>query len=418
MGQVFLIGGVANFKVAESQRSVRPPLRLCDSATLRLPVPGPHFATGALSVTGYLQPTERGRRPERPRSELELFTKKVLIVTAAVAAASVLWYARDVVLLVFIAAALAAGIAPAVRRVRLFWRYRVHRKLSRGAAVMIVYMPLVVGAVVLALLVIPRLNADTSELGSRLPVLIEENILQPLERFVPVGAVREQLRGGIELPRSRVFAFMRNAATAFASVLALLFMIAYMLIDADRLQNLLLLTAPPEARGRRRRMLKRIGSRMSSWLSGQLLLSAIIGIATFIGLVALRIPYALPLAILAAVGELVPLIGPTVGAIPVLCIALLQSPWQFWSYLVFAILLQKAENLFIVPRVMAKKVSISPLTVFIAFLFGASLLGIVGAIMAIPVAAIAQVAFDEVFVARRERRQDMERAGTLLRKAE
>jgi predicted PurR-regulated permease PerM len=80
--------------------------------------------------------------------------------------------------------------------------------------------------------------------------------------------------------------------------------------------------------------------------------------------------------------------------------------------------LQKAENLFIVPRVMSRKVSISPLAVFIAFMIGASLLGIVGAIMAIPVAAIAQVAFDEVFVSRRERRQDLDRAGTLLRKAD
>lgn len=381
-------------------------------------------------MTGYQQPTEPRtierepierqpidvrRRPVLPRSELELFTKKVLIVAAIVAVAAVLWFARDVVLLIFIAAALAAGIAPAVRRVRLFWRYQFRRKLSRGAAVMIVYMPLVIGAIVLALLVIPRLNADTSELGARLPILIDENILKPLERFVPLGSVREQLRGGIELPRSRVFAFMRNAATAVASALAVLFMIAYMLIDADRLRNLLLLTAPPEARGRRRRMLMRVGTRMSSWLSAQLLLSTIIGVATFVGLVALRIPYALPLAILAAVGELIPMIGPTVGALPVLCIALLQSPWQFWSYLVFAILLQKAENLFIVPRVMGKKVSISPLTVFIAFLIGASLLGIVGAIMAIPVAAIAQVAFDEVFVARRERRQDQDRAGTLMR---
>ncbi len=369
-------------------------------------------------MTIYLQPTERGRRPERPRSELELFTKKVLIVAATVGVAAVLWFARDIVLLIFIAAALAAGIAPAVRRVRLFWRYQFRRKLSRGAAVMIVYMPLVIGAVVLTLLLIPRLSADTSELGARLPVLIDENILKPLERFVPLGSVREQLRDGIELPRSRVFAFMRNAATAVASTLAVLFMIAYMLIDADRLRNLLLLTVPPEVRGRRRRVLMRVGTRMSSWLSGQLLLSMIIGIATFIGLMAMRIPYALPLAILAAIGELIPMIGPTVGAIPVLCVALLQSPWQFWSYLVFAILLQKAENLFIVPRVMAKKISISPLTVFIAFMLGASLLGLVGAIMAIPVAAVAQVAFDEVFVARRERRQDQERAGTLLRKAE
>jgi predicted PurR-regulated permease PerM len=80
--------------------------------------------------------------------------------------------------------------------------------------------------------------------------------------------------------------------------------------------------------------------------------------------------------------------------------------------------LQKVENYFIVPRVMAKKVSISPLAVFIAFMIGASLLGIAGAIMAIPIAAIVQVAFEEVFVSRRERRQDVDRAGTLLRKAD
>lgn len=347
--------------------------------------------------------------------ELELFTKKVLIVAAIAGVIAMLWYARDIVLLVFISAALAAGIAPAVRRVQLWWRYRFHRKLPRGAAVMIVYLPIVLAVVIVAVLVLPRFVADSKELGQRLPVLIEQNILHPLERFVPMGAVREQLKDGIDLPRSRVFAYVRNAATAIAYGFAVLFMIAYMLIDAERLRNLFLLVYPPEVRGERRRMLTRVGSRMSSWLSAQLLLSAIIGVATFVGLVALRIPYALPLAIIAAVGELIPVIGPTVGAIPVLAIALLQSPWQFWSYLAFAIVLQKAENLFIVPRVMAKKVSISPLAVFIAFMIGASLLGIVGAIMAIPVAAIVQVAFDEAFISRRERRQDHDRAGTLLR---
>jgi predicted PurR-regulated permease PerM len=373
-------------------------------------------------VTLYPQPREphpaEARRPQRVRGELELFTKKVLIVAVLIAIAALLWFARDVLLLVFIAAALAAGIAPAVRRVRLFWRYRFRRKLSRGAAVMIVYLPFLLAVVLFGVLVVPRVIADSDELGARLPMLIDENILKPLERFVPVGGVREQLKNGVEVPRARVYAYMRNAATVIASAFAVLFMIVYMLIDAERLRNLFLLVYPPEVRGERRRTLMRIAKRMSSWLSAQLLLSAIIGITTFIGLILLRIPYALPLAILAAVGELIPVIGPTVGAIPVLAIALLQSRWQFWSYLVFAVLLQKVENLLIVPRLMSRKVSISPLAVFIAFMIGASLLGIIGAIMAIPVAAIAQVAFDEAFVSRRERRQDVERAGTLLRKAD
>ncbi|HWS71222.1 MAG TPA: AI-2E family transporter, partial [Thermoanaerobaculia bacterium] len=130
----------------------------------------------------------------------------------------------------------------------------------------------------------------------------------------------------------------------------------------------------------------------------------------------LRIPYALPLAILAMVGEMVPVIGPIVGTAPSLAIALLHSRWQFWSVLVMVLLFQKLENLFVAPRVMARKVEISPLAAFVAFMAGATLLGIVGALMAIPLAAIAKVTFEEVFVARRERRLDLERAGTLRRK--
>jgi predicted PurR-regulated permease PerM len=360
--------------------------------------------------------TQFGR--ERTRGELELFTRKVLIVVAVGAGIGILWAARGVLLLILIAAVLAAGIAPAVRAVRVRWRYHFRRTLARGPAVMIVYLPFVILVVLVGLLVVPRFISDGRALAEQLPSLIESKILRPLETRVPVGLIREELRDGIELPRSRVFAYMRNAAAAVASIIAVLFMVAYMLIDAERLRNLLLLLYPPEKRGDKREMLNRMGRRMSGWLSAQLLLSAIIGVTSFAGLAALRIPYALPLAILAAVGELIPVIGPTLGAVPALAIALLHSTWQFWAVLAFAVLLQKIENLFIVPRLMARKVSISPLTVFIAFMIGASLLGVIGAIVAVPIAAVVQVAFEEAFVARRERRLDLERPGTLLRKAD
>ena len=355
---------------------------------------------------------------KRDRGELSVFARQVVIVIAAVLLLALLWSARAVVILVFIAAALAAGIAPVVHRVRLLWRFRFHRKLARGPAVAIVYLPFLIGVLVMLLVVMPRFIADSRELAAQLPQLIEENILKPAEAYVPVGLIREQLQNGVDVPRARVFGYMRGAATAVASIVAVLFMVAYMLVDAERLRNTFLLVYPPDVRGERHRTLNRIAAKLSSWLAGQLLLCTIIGVATFIFLLALRIPYALPLAILAAVGELIPVLGPTIGALPALAIALLNSKWQFWSVLVFAFVLQKVENLFIVPRVMAKKVAISPLAVFVAFMIGASLLGVAGAIMAIPVAAIVQVAFEEAFVRRRERRLDVERAGTLLRKVD
>jgi len=352
------------------------------------------------------------------RSELEIFTKKVLIFVAVVIAIALLWEARGVLVLIFIAAILAAGIAPAVHRVRLLWRFHFRKPLARGPAVMIVYLPFLAALILLAVLVLPRVVAESRAMSAQMPELIEKNILTPLEHYVPVNFIRTELRGGVELPRSRMFAFMRNAATAVASILAVLFMIAYMLVDAERLRNVVLLLYPPDVRGDRRRTLNHMAHRMSLWLSGQLLLSAIMGVASFVAFSLMRVPYALPLAILAAIGELIPMIGPTIAAIPALAIALLHSHWQFWAVLAFAVLSQKLENLVVVPRVMGRRMSISPLAIFIAFMIGASILGVVGAIIAIPVAAIVQVAFDEAFISRRERRQDVERAGTLLRKAD
>lgn len=352
-----------------------------------------------------------------PRGELALFVRKVAVVVTAVLGMALLWVVRDVLLLVFIAAVLAAGIAPAVRRVRLMWRFWFGKKISRGPAVMVVYLPFVVGVILMAVFIAPRFVSETRELGAQLPRLIEENILTPLERFVPVNAIRAELREGVAVPRARVFLYVRSAATVVASLIAILFMVAYMLIDADRLRNLFLLIYEPARRGEGRAMLRRVGRKMSSWLSGQLLLAAIIGGASYAAFLALRIPYALPLAILAAVGEMVPVIGPTIGAVPALAVALLHSRWQFWSVLAFAVILQKVENLLIVPRVMSRKVEVSPLAIFIAFMMGAAILGILGAIIAVPAAVIVQVAFEEAFVARRERRLDVDRAGTLTRTA-
>ncbi|MGZ8869201.1 MAG: AI-2E family transporter [Thermoanaerobaculia bacterium] len=350
--------------------------------------------------------------------ELDLFARKVAIIVGAAIVLLLLWLVRDILILVFLAAILAAGIAPAVRRVRVLWRFWFHRRLPRGTAVMIVYLPFLVVVVLVAVFIVPKFVADWRQLSTQLPVLIETNVLQPLERYVPLGAVRDALRGGVDVPDQHVFRYMRSAATAIGAVFAILFMVAYMLIDAPRLRNLILLVYPAEVRGDRLRTLIRIGHRMSSWLSAQLLLATIIGVFTFAGLALLGIPYALPLAILAACGEVIPVIGPIVSSIPALAVAILYSRWQFWAVLAFYFILQKVENYIIVPRVMSSKVLISPLAVFIAFMMGASILGFIGAVIAIPVAAIIQVTFEEVFVSRRERRQDVGRAGTLLRRVD
>jgi predicted PurR-regulated permease PerM len=350
-------------------------------------------------------------------SELELFAKKAAIVTAFVLGVLLLWRLRGVLVLVFIAAVIAAGIAPAVQRVRLQWRFWFHRNIPRGAAVLLVYVPFLVVMLLLVTVVVPRLLSEAQALGTQFPELVQKNITEPLQHYFPMIDLSYLSSGG-SIPRSSVFLYVRSTATAIASFIAVLFMVAYMLIDAHRLRNTILLIYPEDSRAERRQTLNRMAARMSSWLLAQLILSAIMGGAIFVALLSLRVPFALPLAILAMVGEIVPVIGPILGCTPALLMALLHSRWQFWSLLIIVVVLQKLENLLIAPRVMAKKVSISPLAAFIAFMAGAALLGIAGAIIAIPITAIVQVAFEEAFVERRERRMNVGRAGTLLRRVD
>jgi predicted PurR-regulated permease PerM len=354
-------------------------------------------------------------RDQNSDRDLYLFAKKVGVIVAFGLVLLLMWAVREVLILIFIAAVLAAGISPAVHRVRVIGRYRLRRNINRGTAAVIVYFPFLLLVILLAVLMAPRLIGETRALNAQLPALIEQNLLTPLQHYLPVGPVRDYLRTGVTVPRAHLFGYVRGAATVIGSFVAVLFMVVYMLIDAHRLRNMFLLLYPENVRGDRRDTMNRMARRMSSWLSAQLILSGIMGVVMFVAMLLLRVPYALPLALFATLGEMVPVIGPIVGFTPALAIAILHSRWQFWSVLIIAVVMQKVENLVIAPRVMSRKVSISPLTAFIAFMIGASLLGIIGALMAIPVAAILQVAFEEVFVGRRERRQDVFRAGTLTK---
>jgi len=348
--------------------------------------------------------------------DLYRFAQRVGVIIVFGLLLLLLWAVRDLLILIFIAAVLAAGISPAVHRVRVIGRYRLRRNIPRGTAVVVVYFPFLLLVILLAIFLLPRLIGETRALNAQLPALVEHNILTPLAHYMPVGTLRQLLNEGVTVPRAHVFGYVRGAATVIGSFVAVLFMVVYMLIDAHRLRNMILLLYPENVRGDRRQTLNRVARRLSSWLSGQLILSGIMGVTMFAIMLALRIPYALPLALLATVGEMVPVIGPILGFTPALMIAILNSRWQFWSVLIAAVVMQKVENFIIAPRVMSRKVSISPLSAFIAFMIGASLLGIVGALMAIPVAAILHVAFEEMFVGRRERRHDVLRAGTLAKR--
>jgi predicted PurR-regulated permease PerM len=136
--------------------------------------------------------------------------------------------------------------------------------------------------------------------------------------------------------------------------------------------------------------------KVSAWLGGQLLLAAVIGTTSAIGLWALGVPFFYVLALLSAIGEMIPMVGPILSAVPAVAVASTVSVKTALIVIVFFFLQQQLENHILVPKIMSRQVGVSPVTVIVALLIGGSLLGIVGAILAVPTAAILQVIASEL----------------------
>lgn len=145
---------------------------------------------------------------------------------------------------------------------------------------------------------------------------------------------------------------------------------------------------------------------LGQWLRGQLSLSLIIGVMAYIGLTILQVPYASVLALLAALFEVVPYVGPVVAAIPAVFFAFTVSPVRALAVLLFYWAMQVLENNLIVPKVMQKAVGINPLISIISILVGAKLAGIAGALLAIPVATSVTIVIREIF-AREHAREEV-----------
>ena len=136
--------------------------------------------------------------------------------------------------------------------------------------------------------------------------------------------------------------------------------------------------------------------KISAWLGGQLLLAAIIGTTSAIGLWLLGIPFFYVLALISAIGEMIPVVGPILSALPAIAVAASVSWNKALFVIIFFVVQQQFENHVLVPKIMSRQVGVSAVTVIVSLLIGGKLLGILGAILAVPTAAILMVVFTEV----------------------
>lgn len=309
-----------------------------------------------------------------------------------------MYIARDALLILYISALFAIGLAPLVK-----WIEQTApggRRPPRWLAILLIYIVVVGGLTLIGLLVVPPLIAQSQDLWQRLPELLD-NAQQFLIRHGllthPV-TMEEAVRnapgpsdavGTVAMAVSRVI----GGIVAFVTILILTF---YLLLESESLFLGFLKLFPRTERPRVEIVARKISGKVSAWLNGQLILAGSIGLSAALGLYLLGVPYFYVLALIAAFGEMIPVVGPIFSAIPALAVAFTVSPRTALFTSLFLLAQQQIENHLLVPKVMERQVGVSAVTVIVALLVGGSLLGILGALLAVPSAAIVQVVVQEL----------------------
>jgi predicted PurR-regulated permease PerM len=318
----------------------------------------------------------------------------------------ILWAAflvRDVLLLIYISGLLAIGFSPIVRLIEKQRFFPVGtRRFPRWLAILVLYLFIIGVLTGIGFLVFPPLGRQAQQLWIALPdmfdraqtFLLDRGILR--ERLTVREAVAQAPLGGGGEAVNTVFGAIAGVVGGLFGFVTILILTFYLLVEAASLRESMLRLFSPARRARVDAASRHITVKVSAWLGGQLLLGAIIGTSSAIGLWLIGVPFFYVLALISGIGELIPVVGPILSAIPALAIASTVSMKKVVLVLLFFVVQQQFENHVLVPKVMERQVGVSPVTVIIALLIGGKLLGLVGALLAVPTAAILQVLFAEL----------------------
>jgi predicted PurR-regulated permease PerM len=397
--------------LADERLAGHPPVEGGGSSTSGPPL-DPVDGSGAVSTTttphprtaeeAELFPFGRPGRPLRRTSPFYIGFVGGLGVLAAYVLAQAILQARQVLVLIIVSLFLAVGLNPLVDLL-------LQRGLRRSAAVAVVGGLMVLVFVGFVAAIAPPLASQTADLLSNLPDnlarLRENDTIQRLDRQYDVidrfagvvsgGNLATTVFGG-------VVGFGKVLLGSLFGALTVLILTVYFLAALPRIKHHAYLLVPRSRRIRIQLLGDEILARIGGYVAGALLIASLAGASSLVFLGVLRLEYALTLALVVAVLDLVPIVGATVGAAIVSLIALIDSPAKAAACVVFYVIYQQVENYLIYPRIMGRTVDVPPALTVIAALLGGALLGVVGALLAIPTAAAALLLFREVIVPRQQ----------------
>lgn len=298
--------------------------------------------------------------------------------------------AREVLLLVFIAVLLGAALEPVVAFIRS------KSGIGRGFSILIVYAVFLTGVVGVAVFIVPAAVVQLGAALTHVPTFLEQvrawsSQLRPEPLADGISSLIDTVKAPFEpgpppSPDTLIDAsiVVGQIGAALITLLALVF---FWLTERSRLQRYALAFLPMERRAGIRDAWNEVESRLGLWVRGQLILMATIGVATGIAYSLIGLPAALLLALIAAITEVIPIVGPIIGAVPALLVATTLGPEAVILTLGVYFLLHLIEGNVLVPVVMRNSVGLSPFLVLVSLLLGATVGGILGAIVAVPIVA-------------------------------
>jgi predicted PurR-regulated permease PerM len=316
-------------------------------------------------------------------AKIEISHKTITFTIFLLISLAFLYQIRSIILLLFVAIIFMSALSPIVDRMEKL-------KLPRGLSVILLYILIwsVVSFGIASL--VPPLVEQSSRFISRLP----QDVTQLTGGKFDLSIFQPQLSA---LPEK----ILRLAVGAFNNVITLftfMVIVYYLIIERKNLKKYLtFLFGDGDREKHAEAFIDKLEHKLGSWMRGQLALMVIVGLMSYIGLTFLGVEFAIPLAFLAGLFEIIPNVGPTISMIPAVLVALGSSPILGLAVFALYLIIQQLENNLIVPKVMSKAVGLSPLVIIVALLTGFKAAGVAGAVLAVPTLLLIEIFTSDLY---------------------
>lgn len=268
-----------------------------------------------------------------------------------------------------------------------FSDFLVRKRVPRILSVIISYVITIAILVLLIFPLVPFFASQIQLLFANFPKYINQ-VAKIFNLSIDVGNVNNVFESDINAIGKNALNVTGKIFSGVFSILTVLVISFYLMLEREMLKKQFIILWPKKYQENVLKTIAQIENKIGLWVRGQLILSFAIGFSTWVGLTLLGLPFALPLALVAGILEIVPTIGPIISAVPAIILALTISPGIAISVVVFYILLQMLENNILVPKIMEKAVGLNPIVIIIGVLIGSKFLGILGALLAVPFIAM------------------------------